>query len=412
MNATTNDAPAGPSAGATPRTSVAASAALPGEDDRAAPPAPLLAIEGVSKRFGAIEVLKDVSLEVAPGEIFALLGPSGCGKSTLLRLVAGFETPSAGRILLDGEDVTDLPPNRRPVNMVFQSYAVFPHMTVEENVGYGLLVDRVARAEIDERVAVALEQVQLAPYAARRPEQLSGGQRQRVALARALIKRPRLLLLDEPLSALDAKLRDAMRLELVKLQETVGITFVMVTHDQSEAMAMADRVAVLESGRLRQVASPVELYRRPADAFVADFIGTVHAFPVRRIAVESDSLVLEVERLGELSLPAALPDGCTPGEQGEDGAVLIVRPEHIGVAAGGAPPGDVHVSGQLGDVAFQGDHSIVEISLGDGSALSAVVDERTSDRLLKLGTDAPVTAHWSLEDMRLLPREAAWTPAS
>ena len=193
--------------------------------------APLLSIEGVDKRFGAVEVLTDISLAVAPGEIFALLGPSGCGKSTLLRLVAGFETPSAGRILLDGEDVTRVPPNRRPVNMVFQSYAVFPHMTVAENVGYGLVVDRVARAEIDERVAESLEQVQLAGLAARRPEQLSGGQRQRVALARALIKRPRLLLLDEPLSALDAKLRDAMRLELVKLQETVGITFVIVTHD-------------------------------------------------------------------------------------------------------------------------------------------------------------------------------------
>ena len=368
--------------------------------------APLLSIDGVSKRFGAVEVLKNVSLAVAPGEIFALLGPSGCGKSTLLRLVAGFETPSAGRIVLDGEDVSRLPPNRRPVNMVFQSYAVFPHMSVAENVGYGLSVERVARAEIDERVAAALEQVQLADFAARRPEQLSGGQRQRVALARALIKRPRLLLLDEPLSALDAKLRDAMRLELVKLQDTVGITFVIVTHDQSEALAMADRVAVLEGGRLRQVASPAELYRRPADAFVADFIGTVHAFPVHRIAVESDALVLEVERLGELALPGALPGGCTPGTQGADGAVLVVRPEHIGVATGSPPAGDVHVSGQLGDIAFQGDHSIVEIALGDGSALSAVVDERTGDTLQSVGEHAPVTAHWRLEDMRLLPRDA------
>ena len=368
---------------------------------------PLLSIEGVSKRFGAVEVLEEVSLAVAPGEIFALLGPSGCGKSTLLRLVAGFETPSAGRIVLDGEDVTRLPPNRRPVNMVFQSYAVFPHMTVAENVGYGLSVDRVARAEIDGRVAAALEQVQLAGLATRRPEQLSGGQRQRVALARALIKRPRLLLLDEPLSALDAKLRDAMRLELVKLQESVGITFVIVTHDQSEALAMADRVAVLEGGRLRQVASPAELYRRPADAFVADFIGTVHAFAVRRIGVEPNALALDVERLGELSMAAALPAGCTPGVQGEDGAVLVVRPEHIGVAAGAPPASDVHLSGRLGDIAFQGDHSIVEITLGDGSALSAVVDERVGDELQGLGADAPVTAHWSLGDMRLLPRDAA-----
>ena len=368
---------------------------------------PLLSIEGVSKRFGAVEVLVDLSLTVAPGEIFALLGPSGCGKSTLLRLVAGFETPSEGRILLDGADVTRVAPNRRPVNMVFQSYAVFPHMTVAENVGYGLTVDRIARDEIDRRVEEALEQVQLDGFAARRPEQLSGGQRQRVALARALIKRPRLLLLDEPLSALDAKLRDAMRLELVKLQESVGITFVIVTHDQSEALAMADRVAVLEGGRLRQVARPETLYRRPADAFVANFIGTVHAFPVRRIAVESDSLDLEVERLGTLSLPATLPSGCLPGEQGDDGAVLVVRPEHIGVATGDVPADHVRLSGQLGDIAFQGDHSVVEIALGDGSALSAVVDEHTTDALQKVGAGTPVTAHWSIADMNLLPRDAS-----
>ena len=369
--------------------------------------APLLSIEGVSKRFGAIEVLKDISLAVAPGEIFALLGPSGCGKSTLLRTIAGFETPSAGRIVLDGEDVSRQPPNRRPVNMVFQSYAVFPHMTVAENVAYGLVVERVARAEIDARVADALEQVRLADFATRRPEQLSGGQRQRVALARALIKRPRLLLLDEPLSALDAKLRDAMRLELVKLQETVGITFVIVTHDQSEALAMADRVAVLEGGRLRQVATPSELYRRPADAFVADFIGTVHAFDVRRVEERDAGLALDVDRLGELALPGERPASVALGEQGADGAVLVVRPEHIGVTSGSPPANDVHVSGRLGDIAFQGDHSIVEIALGDGSSLSAVVDEGASDALQRLGADAPVAAHWSLDAMRLLPRNAA-----
>ena len=368
---------------------------------------PILSVDGVSKRFDDVVVLRDISLSIAPGEIFALLGPSGCGKSTLLRLIAGFETPTSGTIRLDGEDVTGLPPNRRPVNMVFQSYAVFPHMTVAENVGYGLVVERVAQAEIDERVSAALEQVQLASLGARRPEQLSGGQRQRVALARALVKRPRLLLLDEPLSALDAKLRDAMRLELVKLQETVGITFVIVTHDQNEAMAMADRIAVLEGGRLRQVAAPETLYRRPSDAFVADFIGTVHAFPVRRLAVESDRLELEVDGLGEVHLAGALPDGCVPGAQGENGAVLVVRPEHVGVTDGAAPEGRVHVSGRLGDIAFQGDHSIVEITLGDGASLSAVVDERVNDMLQRLGADTPVTAHWSADDMHLLPRDAS-----
>ena len=371
----------------------------------------ILSIEGLSKRFDDVEVLHDISLSIAPGEIFALLGPSGCGKSTLLRLIAGFETASSGTIRLDGEDVTGQPPNRRPVNMVFQSYAVFPHMTVAENVGYGLTVERVAQEEIDERVASALEQVQLAALGSRRPEQLSGGQRQRVALARALVKRPRLLLLDEPLSALDAKLRVAMQLELVKLQETVGITFVIVTHDQNEAMAMADRIAVLEGGRLRQVATPETLYRRPADAFVADFIGTVHTFPVRRIAVESESIELDVDGLGEVRIDAALPDGCVPGVQTSDGAVLVIRPEHVRVTDGTAPEGSVHLSGRLGDIAFQGDHSIVEITLGDGGSLSAVVDEQVNDMLQRLGADTPVTAYWSAGDMHLLPRDANRTAA-
>ena len=198
-----------------------------------------------------------------------------------------------------------------------------------------------------------------------------------------------------------------MRLELVKLQETVGITFVIVTHDQNEAMAMADRIAVLEGGRLRQVASPEALYRRPSDAFVADFIGTVHAFPVRRIAVESERLALEVDGLGEIALDTALPDGCVPGLQGDEGAVLVVRPEHVGVTDGISPDGAVHVSGRLGDIAFQGDHSIVEITLGDGASLSAVVDEGVNDTLQRLGADTPVTAYWSAGDMHLLPRDAS-----
>ena len=370
---------------------------------------PLLSIENVSKRFGATEVLRGISLDIARGEIFALLGPSGCGKSTLLRIVSGFETPTEGRILLDGEDITRTPPNRRPINMVFQSYAVFPHMTVAGNIAYGLEMERLPREEIDERVEEALAQVRLEGLGTRRPEHLSGGQRQRVALARALVKRPRLLLLDEPLSALDAKLRDAMRLELVKLQESVGITFVIVTHDQSEAMALADRIAVLESGGLRQTASPAELYRRPVDAFVADFIGTVHAFAVREIGAATDggARTLEVERLGDVAWPGALPAGCAEGVQGEDGAVLVVRPEHVGVALGEAPADQVRLSGRLGDIAFQGDHSIVEIALGDGDSLSAVTDEASIDTLQGSAAGAPVTAHWPLERMQLLPRDAA-----
>ena len=239
---------------------------------------PLIRIEGVSKRFGNSTAVDDVWLEIERGEFFALLGPSGCGKTTLLRMLAGFEVPSAGRIFIDDVDVARVPPNRRPVNMVFQSYAVFPHMSVRDNVAYGLRMEGSRAAEITTRVRDALELVKLGDLAARKPDQLSGGQRQRVALARALVKRPRVLLLDEPLSALDAKLREAMRLELTRIQETVGVTFVMVTHDQTEALAMASRCALMRGGVLQQVATPRDLYEAPANRFVADFIGGINLF--------------------------------------------------------------------------------------------------------------------------------------
>ena len=308
-----------------------------------------------------------MSLDIAEGQFFCLLGPSGCGKTTLLRMIAGFEQPTEGTITLDGADITRLPPNRRPVNMVFQSYAVFPHMSVERNVAYGLVVDGVPRAERAERVATALAQVQLSDLAHRKPDQLSGGQRQRVALARALVKRPRVLLLDEPLSALDAKLRDAMRLELVNLQTEVGITFVMVTHDQSEALAVADRIAVIERGRLKQVARPEDLYRRPADGFVADFIGRINM------------------------LPARLGGGA-------------VRPERISLSfAGEAPPGGPGVSGRLGDIAFQGEASIAQVLLDGGDRLAVFLTGDAALRAEAAGEGAPVHASWSEEDRLDLP---------
>ena len=239
---------------------------------------PIISFRNITKRWGSTVAVDNVSLDIEPGEFFALLGPSGCGKTTLLRMLAGLEIPTEGHILIDGQDMGNIPPNKRAVNMVFQSYAVFPHMTVADNVAYGLKIEGVPQAERDRRVQEALDLVQLGHLGARMPDQLSGGQRQRVALARALVKKPKVLLLDEPLSALDAKLREAMRFELSQLQQKVGITFIMVTHDQTEALAIASRVAVMNKGSIAQIGTPSDLYEFPSSRFVADFIGSVNMF--------------------------------------------------------------------------------------------------------------------------------------
>jgi putrescine transport system ATP-binding protein len=259
---------------------------------------PIVRIEGATKRFGAVVAVDNVDLEIARGELFALLGGSGCGKSTLLRLLAGLETPDSGRILIDGEDMTGVPPHRRPVNMMFQSYALFPHMDVATNVGYGLRRDGVPKSEIAARVAQVLALVRLEELGSRKPSQLSGGQRQRVALARALIKRPKILLLDEPLAALDRKLREGTRFELVRLQEQLGLTFIVVTHDQEEAMSMASRLAVMNAGRIVQTGAPHELYEQPASRFVADFIGIANileAGPGQWLALRPEKIALHAE---------------------------------------------------------------------------------------------------------------------
>jgi spermidine/putrescine ABC transporter ATP-binding subunit len=319
-------------------------------------------IERVSRRFGPVVAVDDVSLGIRANELFALLGPSGCGKTTLLRLLAGFERPSAGRILIDGEDMAGVPPNRRPVNMVFQSYAVFPHMSVADNVAYGLRVTGVGRAETAARVKDALAMVRLSGLEARSPAQLSGGQQQRVALARALIKRPKVLLLDEPLSALDRKLREEMQLELVRLQHEVGITFVIVTHDQDEALSMADRIAVMDGGRVLQVAPPQELYERPNCRMVAGFIGTMNLFPGRVVDRAAGELRIEARGLGRITLA---DDG-----QAMAAVDVAVRPEKVRLLREAPGPGLIAVPGRVAQIAYFGDTSRVFVEAADGLRLT------------------------------------------
>ena len=355
---------------------------------------PIVSIRNASKHFGNFAAVNNVSIDIEPGEFFCLLGPSGCGKTTLLRMIAGFESPSEGELLLDGKDMIGIPPNKRPVNMVFQSYAVFPHMTVEKNVAYGLRIEGEAQAEINARVEEALDLVQLSRFAHRKPDHLSGGQRQRVALARALVKKPRVLLLDEPLSALDARLRDAMRLELVKLQQSIGVSFIMVTHDQEEAMAVADRIAVLNKGKMIQTASPAELYRNPADAFVADFIGRVNIVTPTSISGAS----IGTDEWGDIQLAQTAPAGDAENIR------LALRPEKIRVSENRPESRGVMLEGTLGDVAFQGDHSIIEVRLTHGASLTAYADDAQGTTLTAMETGAPVWVDWSPADIMVLPK--------
>ncbi|MEQ8441137.1 MAG: ABC transporter ATP-binding protein [Alphaproteobacteria bacterium] len=332
---------------------------------------PIIEIQSITKRFGSdVIAVDDVNLDIREGEFFALLGPSGCGKTTLLRMIAGFEVPSEGEVLIDGQNMEDVPPNKRPINMVFQSYAVFPHMTVADNVAYGLKMDGVSSSEASGRVEEALDLVQLPGYGDRMPDQLSGGQRQRVALARALVKRPKVLLLDEPLSALDAKLREAMQLELRNLQATVGITFVMVTHDQDEALSMADRVAVMEHGRVRQLAAPRDLYEFPNCRFVADFIGKMNLFEGDVKSASGGTVGISVDGLGDLSIPH---DGAAAGRIG-----IAIRPEKTVVTHNKPSETDrIALEGTVTQVAYHGDESHVFIKTDGGVTLSATVPTAT-----------------------------------
>ena len=334
----------------------------------AAAPAPHLRIERVTKRFGesAAPAVDGVSLDVARGEFFALLGPSGCGKTTLLRLLAGFERPDEGRILIAGADMADVPPYARPVNMMFQSYALFPHMSVAENVAFGLRQDRLPRPEIAARVAAMLDLVKLGRLAGRRPSQLSGGEKQRVALARALVKEPKLLLLDEPLTALDRKLREETRFELVAIQKRVGITFLMVTHDQEEAMSMAARIGVMNEGRVAQIGPPQLVYEAPATRFVADFLGAVNFFAgtveavegrLHRIVSAEAGTRLAVERDAPLAAGRAI--------------VVAVRPEKIAIAAAADTRAANRLGGVVESVSYRGEASTYRVALESGKIVRA-----------------------------------------
>ena len=328
----------------------------------------LLELKNIHRRFGELRAVDGVDLEIRAGEFFTLLGPSGCGKTTLLRLIAGFDQPDEGRIMLEGRDISAIPPERRPVHTVFQSYALFPHMSVAQNVAFPLKMARTKSPELQERVAAALAQVGLGAFADRYPHQLSGGQRQRVAVARALVNRPRLLLLDEPLAALDLKMREQMQMELISLQMEVGITFVYVTHDQGEALALSDRAAVMNNGRIEQVGDPADIYEFPGNRFVADFIGTTNLIDGTVRGAGGGLVRMEVPGLGLL---AVSHDGAAPG----DGpGTLSVRPEKVRIDSEiAASDEENRLSGVVHDQLYLGDVTIYRVEVEKGVLVEAML---------------------------------------
>ncbi len=349
---------------------------------------PIIELRDIVKRFGTLTVLRDINFDIGRGEFFSLLGASGCGKTTLLRILAGIEQPSGGSLLIDGQPMAGVPANRRPTNMVFQNYAIFPHLNVEENIGYGLRNMALSKEEARARVAEAIALVKLDGLAKRNAHQLSGGQRQRVALARALVCRPKVLLLDEPLSALDKKLREEMQLELRALQRTVGITFVFVTHDQEEALTLSDRIAIMAEGRVLQIDSPRGLYERPANRRVAEFVGTMNLIPGRIAAASGTSAGIDAGPLGRFDAPAI--GGPAAGAE----AFLALRPEKLVLS--GAAAAAARLKGRVSEAAYLGDRIHYQVAVeGLERPLSVSVNNLAESGGFGLGAEVGVT--WSGE---------------
>lgn len=358
----------------------------PWQDPKAVP---YLRIDRVTKKFGDVYAVDDVSLDIFQGEFFSLLGSSGCGKSTLLRMLAGLEYPSSGRIYIDGVDVTDVPAYSRPVNMMFQSYALFPHMSVEQNVEFGLKQDRLSRGERSERVGEMLELLKITELRKRRPDQLSGGQRQRVALARSLAKHPKLLLLDEPLGALDKRLRENTQFELVNLQERLGITFVTVTHDQEEAMTMSTRIAVMDAGQIMQVDTPTAIYEFPTCRLVAEFIGSINLFEGKVVATEGDRVLVETRVGRPMRMRAFQPLALgTP-------VTVAVRPEKMRLCTDFRDDGVNQLKGRVEDIAYLGDVSIYRIRVGDGALVEMTLTNVQPRTEQALTWEQEVAIEWS-----------------